>query len=97
MEILRHAGHPCFVLGRGRDATGMVLDGDTDSDEVRQLVTETSCVLAPTRLVALVDRPPVDEPCRQSSAFTNVSVTQRSTTVGTLAASSSIMASSPPT
>jgi predicted DNA-binding protein (MmcQ/YjbR family) len=62
LEILRHAGHPFFVLGWGRDAMGMVLDGDTDWDEVRDLVTESYCVLAPKKLVALVDRPPADEP-----------------------------------
>ncbi len=62
LEILRHAGHPFFVLGWGRDAMGMVLDGDTDWDEVRELVTESYCVLAPKKLVALVDRPPAAEP-----------------------------------
>lgn len=61
LEILRHAGHPFFVLGWGRDAMGMVLDGDTDWDEVRELVTESYCVLAPKKLVALVDRPLADE------------------------------------
>ena len=61
LEVLRHAGHPFFVLGWGRDAMGMVLDGDTDWDEVRELVTESFCVLAPKKLVALVDRPtPLD-------------------------------------
>lgn len=56
-ETLRHAGHPFFVLGWGRDAMGMVLDADTDWDEVRELVTESYCVLAPKKLIALVDRP----------------------------------------
>lgn len=62
LEILRHTGHPFFVLGWGRDAMGMVLDRDTDWDEVRELVTESYCVLAPKKLVALVDRPPANEP-----------------------------------
>ena len=57
IETLRHAGHPFFVLGWGRDAIGMVLDADTDWDEVRELVTESFCVLAPKKLIALVDRP----------------------------------------
>lgn len=57
LEILRHAGYPFFVLGWGRDALGMVLDADTDWDEVRELVIESFCVLAPKKLVALVDRP----------------------------------------
>lgn len=58
LEILRHTGHPFFVLGWGRDAMGMVLDAETDWSEVGELVTESYCVLAPKKLVALVDRPP---------------------------------------
>lgn len=57
LEMLRHAGHPFFVLGWGRDALGMVLDADTDWDEVRELVLESFCVRAPKKLIALVDRP----------------------------------------
>ncbi len=57
LEVLRDAGHPFFVLGWGRDAIGMVLDAATDWDEVRELVTESFCVLAPKKLIALVDRP----------------------------------------
>jgi predicted DNA-binding protein (MmcQ/YjbR family) len=58
LEALRHAGHPFFVLGWGRDALGMVLDEHTDWDEVRELVTESFCVMAPKKLVALVHPPP---------------------------------------
>jgi hypothetical protein len=57
LEALRHAGHPFFVLGWGRDAMGMVLDDTTEWDEVGEVVTESYCVLAPKKLVALVDRP----------------------------------------
>lgn len=35
----------------------MVLDGQTDWDVVAELMTESYCVLAPKKLVALVDRP----------------------------------------
>lgn len=56
-EMLRRAGHPFFVLGWGRNALGMVLDAETDWDEVGELVTESFCVLAPKKLVALVHRP----------------------------------------
>ena len=59
LEVLRHASHPFFVLGWGRDAMGMVLDDGTDWEEVRELVTESFCVLAPKKLIALVDRPTV--------------------------------------
>jgi hypothetical protein len=57
LDVLRNTGHPFFFLGWGRDAMGMVLDDDTDWDEVRELVIESYCVLAPKKLVALVDRP----------------------------------------
>ncbi len=57
LEALRHAGHPFFVLGWGRDAIGMVLDAATDWDEVREVLTDSFCVLAPKKLASLVDRP----------------------------------------
>lgn len=40
LETLRHAGPPFLVLGWGRDAMGVILDG-VDWDEVRELVTES--------------------------------------------------------
>jgi predicted DNA-binding protein (MmcQ/YjbR family) len=61
LEILRQTGHPFFALGWGYDAIGMVLDDDTDWDEVRELVTESYCIVAPKKLIALVDRPPADD------------------------------------
>ena len=57
VEALRHAGHPFLVIEWGRDALGMVLDADTDWDEVREVVTESFCVMAPKKLVALASRP----------------------------------------
>ena len=57
LDMLRHAGHPFFYAGWGRDVVGMVLDDDTDWDDVAELLTESYCVLAPKKLVALVDRP----------------------------------------
>ncbi len=57
LVALRNAGEPFFYAGWGRDVMGMVLDGDTDWDEVRELLTESYCVLAPKKLVALVERP----------------------------------------
>lgn len=50
-------GHPFFHLGWGRNAVGMVLDDDTDWDEVTEIVTESYCEMAPQKLVARVDRP----------------------------------------
>ena len=56
-DALVATGHPFFLLGWGRNAVGMVLDDGTDWDEVQEIVTESYCVLAPKKLVALVDRP----------------------------------------
>ena len=60
-EALLAVGHPFFLLGWGRNAVGMVLDDATDWDEVTEIVTESYCVLAPKKLVALVERPGVPE------------------------------------
>lgn len=60
-EALLAIGHPFFLLGWGRNAVGMVLEDETDWDEVTEIVTESFCVLAPKKLVALVDRPGVQE------------------------------------
>jgi len=57
LQMLRSAGHPFFYAGWGRDVVGMVLDADTDWDEVAELLTESYCVLAPKKLVAQVNRP----------------------------------------
>jgi hypothetical protein len=57
LEMLRHAGHPFFFAGWGRDVVGMVLDAETDWGEVAELLTESYCVLASKKLVALVERP----------------------------------------
>jgi YjbR len=61
LEALANVGHPFFRARWGRDVAGMVLeageDAETDWDEVAELVTESYCVMAPKKLVALVDRP----------------------------------------
>ena len=62
LEALRGAGDPFVVLGWGRDAVGMVLDAETDWDEVRELMIESYCLMAPRKLIALIDRPGEDQP-----------------------------------
>jgi predicted DNA-binding protein (MmcQ/YjbR family) len=57
LGVLHHAGHPFFRPGWGTNVVGMVLDDDTDWDEVGELVTESYCLLAPKKLAALVERP----------------------------------------
>jgi hypothetical protein len=61
LEVLRRSGHPFFRPGWGTDVVGMVLDDGTDWDEVAELLTESYCILAPKKLVALVDRPEADD------------------------------------
>jgi hypothetical protein len=61
LEVLRHAGHPFRDVGWGRDVIGLVIEHTTDWDEVRELMTESYCVMAPKKLVALVDRPGQDD------------------------------------
>jgi len=57
LEVLSHAGHPYFKPVWFPDIVGLVLDDDTDWDEIAELVTDSYCVLAPKRLAAQVDRP----------------------------------------
>lgn len=57
-DVLRHVGHPFYFLGWGRNAIGMLLDDQTDWTEVRELLVDSYCLLAPKKLVAQVDRPP---------------------------------------
>jgi predicted DNA-binding protein (MmcQ/YjbR family) len=61
LDALRRAGHPFFRPGWGNNVVGMVLDTATDWDEVAELVTDSYCLMAPKKLVALVDRPPDPE------------------------------------
>jgi len=58
IEALVASGHPFYKPAWGADVVGMVLDGDTDWDELAELLTESYQVLAPKRLAAQVDRPP---------------------------------------
>jgi len=57
LDALRNAGHPFFGTNWRADEVGMVLDDDVDWDEVAELLTDSYCLLAPKKLVALVDRP----------------------------------------
>jgi YjbR len=57
LAALSAAGHPFFKPRWRPTVVGMVLGADVDWGEVAELVTESFCVLAPKKLVALVDRP----------------------------------------
>jgi len=53
----RHLGHPYFKVDWGSDVVGLVLDDDTDWDEVAELLTDSYCLRAPARLADQVERP----------------------------------------
>jgi hypothetical protein len=57
LEMLLRAGHPFAKAGWGNNVMVMVIDDNTDWDEVRELITESYCVMAPKKLAARVDRP----------------------------------------
>jgi hypothetical protein len=48
-------GHPYFAPRAGRDRLGVLLTDDTDWEEIRELVTESYRVLAPKKLIELLD------------------------------------------
>jgi YjbR len=53
----QHLGPPYFRTDWGRNVVGVLLDEDTDWDELAELLTDSYCVQAPERLAALVSRP----------------------------------------
>jgi hypothetical protein len=57
LDALRSTGHPFFRPAWGTNAVGMVIDTGVDWHDIAELVTESYCVLAPQRLVGLLDRP----------------------------------------
>jgi YjbR len=57
LDALRSTGHPFFQPAWGTGAVGMVLEPGVDWIDVAELLTESYCVLAPRRLVELIDRP----------------------------------------
>lgn len=52
-----HLGPPYFKAGWGGNVVGLLLDDDTDWDEVAEMLLDSYCLQAPARLVARV-RPP---------------------------------------
>jgi hypothetical protein len=51
-------GHPFHASRAGRDRIVVVLTGETDWAEIRELVTESYRILAPKKLTALLDPGP---------------------------------------
>ena len=54
---LQHLGPPYFRTGWGRNVVGLLLDDDTDWDELAELLTDSYCVQAPRELAEGVTRP----------------------------------------
>ena len=52
-----HLGDPYFRASWGGNVIGLLLDDDTDWDELAELLTDSYCIQAPERLAAQVDRP----------------------------------------
>ena len=58
-EVLafEHLGAPYFKGEWGGNMVGMLVDEDTDWDELAELLTDSFCLQAPQRLANIVDRP----------------------------------------
>jgi hypothetical protein len=54
-QALLSIGHPFFPPRAGRGRVGVLLTDDTDWAEIRELVVESYRVLAPKKLIALLD------------------------------------------
>jgi hypothetical protein len=54
-EALLSLGHPYFTPRAGRPRLGVLLTDGTDWEEIRELVTESYRVLAPKKLIELLD------------------------------------------
>jgi YjbR len=52
-----HLGPPYFRAGWGRNVVGLLLDDDTDWDELAELLTDSFCLQAPAALASQVHRP----------------------------------------
>ena len=52
-----HLGDPYFRASWGGNVIGLLLNDDTDWDELAELLTDSYCIQAPERLAARVDRP----------------------------------------
>ena len=54
LDALVAIGHPFFRPAWGTRVIAMHIDGDTDWDEVAELIAESYCIQAPRKLAALV-------------------------------------------
>jgi hypothetical protein len=57
VAAFEHMGHPYFRGSWGGNVIGMVLDDDTDWEELAELLTDSYCIQAPAHLAERVERP----------------------------------------
>ncbi len=57
LEAFSNLGHPFFRPVWRPGIVGVFIEPDTDWSEIAELLTESFCLLAPRKLVELVDRP----------------------------------------
>lgn len=60
LDTLVGIGYPYFKPVWSPTIVGMHLTAETDWSEVAELITESYCLLAPKKLVALIERPGTD-------------------------------------
>lgn len=65
---LTHVGPPFYQPPWSPTVVGMVLDDDTDWDEVAELVTESYRFCAPQKLRRLLDQPPTSTSTRTGTS-----------------------------
>lgn len=58
VEAYASMGAPYFYAGWGRDVVGIIIDDDTDWDEVEELISDSYRELAPRMLVSRLDAAP---------------------------------------
>jgi len=52
-----HMGHPYFRTNWGGNVVGLLVDDDTDWEELVELLTDSYCIQAPPKLAEQVPRP----------------------------------------
>jgi hypothetical protein len=57
VAAFEHLGAPYFRGSWGGNVIGLLLDEDTDWEELAELLTDSYCIQAPSHLAAQVDRP----------------------------------------
>ncbi|NLG23383.1 MAG: MmcQ/YjbR family DNA-binding protein [Actinomycetales bacterium] len=59
-EVMTFAnlGPSHFRAGWGRNVVGVIIDEDTDFEDLEEMLIESYCLQAPARLVAQLDLPP---------------------------------------